>query len=131
MAAVTDRLRLRADYTFTRAVDTTTGLELLRRPHDKWSIKTIWNPTDPLTISAAVLHIGDFIDANRNFSIPRLTASGYTIVNITAEYAVDDQIKMFGRIDNLFNLHYQNPTGFLQPGFGMFGGVRFAGTVAK
>jgi vitamin B12 transporter len=33
---------------------------------------------------------------------------------------------VFARIDNLFNLHYQNPTGFLAPGLGVFGGVRFA-----
>jgi len=31
------------------------------------------------------------------------------------DYLVTDQIKVFGRVDNLFNVHYQNPTGFLQP----------------
>jgi vitamin B12 transporter len=50
----------------------------------------------------------------------------YTIVNLAGDYLVNDQIKVFGRVDNLFNLHYQNPTGFLQPGFGIFGGVRMA-----
>jgi len=35
-------------------------------------------------------------------------------------------LKVFGRIDNLFNVHYQNPTGFLAPGLGVFGGIRFA-----
>ncbi|UEM17602.1 TonB-dependent receptor [Bradyrhizobium barranii subsp. barranii] len=43
-AAITDRLRVRADYTFTRAVDATAGLELLRRPKEKWSANVIWNP---------------------------------------------------------------------------------------
>ncbi len=36
------------------------------------------------------------------------------------------QVKLFGRVDNLFNLHYQNPTGFLAPGLGVFGGIRVA-----
>src|ERR1700704_689106 len=125
-AAITDRVRVRADYTFTRTVDVTTGLELLRRPKEKWSANVIWNPIDPLTVSATVLHIGSFIDGNRDFSIPRLLAPAYTIVNLAADYAVTDQVKIFGRVDNLFNVHYQNPTGFLQPSLGVFGGVRLA-----
>ena len=73
-----------------------------------------------------MLHTGSFIDASRDFSIPRLLAPGYTVVNVAADYAVTGQIKVFGRVDNLFNVHYQNPTGFLQPGLGVYGGIRVA-----
>jgi vitamin B12 transporter len=125
-ATITDRIRVRADYTFARTVDATTGLELLRRPKDKWSANVIWNPIDPLTISATVLHTGSFVDGNRDFSIPRLLAPAYTIVNVAADYVITDQVKVFGRVDNLFNVHYQNPTGFLQPSLGVFAGVRVA-----
>jgi len=125
-ATITDRIRVRANYTFTRTVDATTGLELLRRPKDKWSANVIWNPIDPLTISATVLHTGSFVDGNRDFSIPRLLAPAYTIVNVAADYVITDQVKVFGRVDNLFNVHYQNPTGFLQPSLGVFAGVRVA-----
>jgi vitamin B12 transporter len=125
-AAITDRIRVRADYTFTRTVDATTGLELLRRPKEKWSANVIWNPIDPLTLSATVLHTGSFIDGNRDFSIPRLLAPAYTVVNVAADYVINDQIKIFGRVDNLFNVHYQNPTGFLQPSLGVYGGIRVA-----
>jgi vitamin B12 transporter len=125
-ANITDRVRVRADYTFTRTVDAATGLELLRRPKEKWSANAIWNPIDPLTLSATVLHTGSFIDANRAFTIPRLLAPGFTVVNVAADYAVTDQLKVFGRVDNLFNVHYQNPTGFLQPGLGVYAGIRVA-----
>jgi len=125
-AAITDRVRVRADYTFTRTVDVTTGLELLRRPKEKWSANVIWNPIDPLTVSATVLHTGSFIDGNRDFSIPRLLAPAYTVVNLAADYVINDQVKIFGRVDNVFNVHYQNPTGFLQPSLGVFGGIRVA-----
>jgi vitamin B12 transporter len=123
---VTDKFRLRGDYTFTRAVDESTGLELLRRPQDKASLTAIWNPYAPLTVSATVLYVGSFVDASRDFTIPRLIAPGYTVVNLTADYIVNDQVKVFGRIDNLFDERYQDPTGFLRPGFGIFGGIRFA-----
>ena len=124
--AVTDRIRFRADYTFTRTVDAITGLELLRRPKEKWSTNVVWNPIDPLTFSATVLHTGSFIDVSRDFSILRLLAPAYTVVNVAADYVINDQVKVFGRVDNLFNVHYQNPTGFMQPGLGVFGGIRIA-----
>jgi vitamin B12 transporter len=122
---VIDRVKVRSDYTFTRTVDTDTGLQLLRRPKEKFSVTALWNPIDPLTLSATLLHVSDWSDIDRNTGAP-VSAPGYTIVNLRADYAINDQLKLFGRIDNVANVHYQNPTGFLAPGLGVFGGIRFA-----
>ena len=124
--SIIDRVKVRADYTVTRAVDTSTGLQLERRPKEKFSVTTIWNPIDPLTLSATVLSVSDWIDVNRDGSAAGFVAPGYTVVNLRADYAINDQLKVFGRIDNVANVHYQNPTGFLSPGLGVFGGIRFA-----
>jgi vitamin B12 transporter len=125
-AKITERLVVRADYTFTRAVDDSTGVQLLRRPKEKWSTTATWQPIDPLTLSATVLHVSSFLDVSRDGLETNLYAPGYTIVNLTGDYKINDQLRIFGRVDNLFNLHYQNPTGFLEPGLGVFGGIRFA-----
>jgi vitamin B12 transporter len=130
-AKVTDNLVLRSDYTFTRAVDDATDIQLLRIPKQKWSTTATWKPMDPLTLSATVLHVSSWLDVSRDGSETNITAPGYTIVNLTGDYAVTDQIKIFARVDNLFNLHYQDPTGFLEPGLGAFGGVRFASYALK
>jgi vitamin B12 transporter len=126
LANITDRFQIRADYTFTRAVNAETGIQLLRRPKDKWSTTATWKPIDPLTLSATVLHVSDFLDVTRDGSASGITAPGYTTVKLTGDYTVNDQLKIFGRVENLFNVHYQNPTGFLAPGLGIYGGVRFA-----
>jgi vitamin B12 transporter len=128
---VTERVKLRADYTFTRAIDTDTGLELIRRPRHKWSLQALWNPIDPLTLTATLVHVGDWIDGNRDFSVPRLTAPGFTVVNVAANYQVNPNLKTFARIDNLFDEHYQNPTGFLRPGIGAYAGVTYTGGVPR
>jgi vitamin B12 transporter len=47
-------------------------------------------------------------------------------VNLTANYSPNPFTTVFARIDNLFNEEYQNPTGFLRPGFGAYGGIRIA-----
>jgi vitamin B12 transporter len=125
-ARLTDRFAIRADYTFTRAIDASTGLQLLRRPKQKWSATATWTPIDPLTLSGTLLHVSDWLDVSRDGTVSGLVAPGYTIVNLRGDYALGDQIKLFGRVDNLFNLHYQNPTGFLAPGLGVFGGIRLA-----
>jgi vitamin B12 transporter len=125
-AAVTTRLKLRTDYTYTKAIDAITGLELLRRPRHKYTVAAEWNPIDQLLLSATWLRVSDWVDGNRDFSIQRLTAPGYTIVNLAANYTVNPYTTVFGRIDNLLNERYQNPTGFDRPGFGIFGGVRVA-----
>jgi vitamin B12 transporter len=119
-----DRLWFRADYTYTDAFDAVTNLRLLRRPRHKATLTAGWNPVDPLTLSASVLHVGEFIDGNRDFSIPRLVAPGFTVVNVAADYKVNEYAKVFARIDNLFDERYEVPTGFLRPGFAVYGGIR-------
>ena len=123
---VTSRFNIHGDYTFTRAVDASTGVQLLRRPKEKWSTTATWKPIDPWTVSATLLHVGSWLDVSRDGLETNLSAPGYTIVNLRSDYALNDQVKVFARVDNLLNLHYQNPTGFLAPGLGVFGGVRFA-----
>jgi vitamin B12 transporter len=117
-AKIAARIGVRADYTITRAIDVGTGLQLLRRRREKWSATATWLPIDPL--------MRDWLDITRDGSASGIVAPGYTIVNLRGNYAISDQVKIFGRVDNLFNLHYQNPTGFLAPGFGVFGGIRVA-----
>jgi hypothetical protein len=33
---------------------------------------------------------------------------------------------LFGRIDNLFNARYEDPLGFMRPGFSAYAGIRLA-----
>lgn len=122
--SVTDRLKLRGDYTYTNATNDTTGEELLRRPEHKASLTATWLPTDRLSLSATLLYIGSQVDGNRSFSIPRLKTDSYLLVNLTASYDLGKGIGLFGRIDNLLDRRYEDPTGFQRPGFGAYAGVR-------
>jgi beta-lactamase regulating signal transducer with metallopeptidase domain len=111
--------KLKSDYEHSRVL-----IELLRRPKDKTSVTAAWNPIEPWLVSATVLSVSSWVDSDRFGFTPRLTAPGYTIVNLATSYKVNENASIFGRIDNLFDLHYQDPTGFERPGFGAFVGVR-------
>jgi len=118
------QLILRLDYTHTEATDDLLHQELLRRPKHKGNLNATWQATDALLLNASVLTVSSWVDGNRDFSIPRLDASGYTTVNLAASFALSRQLAVFGRIDNLFDRHYENPVGFLQPRMGVFAGIR-------
>jgi vitamin B12 transporter len=117
-------LTLRADYTYTQATDDGLDQELLRRPKHKATLNAAWQATSALSVNATVLTVSSWIDGSRDFSIPRLSAPGYTIVNLAASFVIDEHFTLFGRVDNLFDRHFQNPVGFLQPTLGAFAGIR-------
>jgi vitamin B12 transporter len=117
-------LSFRADVTTTRAIDDTTGLQLLERPKDKESFTMTLKPIDKWQLSGTVIHVGPWVDLNRVGTETNVPANPYTVVNLASNYAYNDQLTIFGRIDNLFNEHYEVPIGFLHPGIGIFGGIR-------
>lgn len=114
----------RVDYTNTVTKNEITNQELLRRPRHKGSATAFWNPLPGLTFSGTVIVLGSFVDGNRDFSVPRLKNPGFNLVNLAVNYDVSETVSVFGRIDNLFDRRYENPTGFLGPGLAVYGGVR-------
>nr|WP_301288911.1 MULTISPECIES: TonB-dependent receptor [Methylorubrum] len=120
----TETLSGRVDYTNTVTKNEITNQELLRRPRHKGSATAFWNPSPGLSFSGTVIVLGSFVDGNRDFSVPRLKNPGFTLVNLAVNYDVSETVSVFGRIDNLFDRRYENPTGFLGPGLAVYGGVR-------
>jgi vitamin B12 transporter len=117
-------LAFRLDYTYTQATDDILREELLRRPKHKVSLNTAWRPTPRLSFNATVLSLSSWIDGNRDFSIPRLTAPGYTTVDFAASFELASNLSVYGRVNNLIDRHYENPVGFLQPSVGAFAGIK-------
>jgi vitamin B12 transporter len=117
-------LSFRLDYTYTQATDEILHQELLRRPKHKGSLNMAWRATGRLSLNATLQSVGSWIDGNRDFSDPRLTAPGYTTMDVAAAYSLTANWSLTGRITNLFDRHYENPVGFLQPSLGAFAGIR-------
>ena len=119
-----ETLNLRADWTYTDAIDAGTRLALLRRPRHKLAATADWLATDDLTLDATLLYIGPQIDGNRDFSIPRLKQDGHVTMDLAASYRLTETFSLFGRVENLFDTSYQSPEGFLRPGLGAYAGIK-------
>jgi outer membrane receptor protein involved in Fe transport len=90
---------------------------LLRRPKHKASLNAAWHVTDAAVLSATLLYVGPWVDANRAGTMSGVPANGYTIVNLASSYDLGQGLSAYARIDNLFDRRYQDPVGFLRPGF--------------
>lgn len=124
-AQLTDRLTLRTDYTRTVAVNSVTGDPLARRPAHKTGLTAIWQPTDALTLSATALWVSGWYDFDRpGLVFPAIKWSSYTLVNLAADYRLNERTTLFGRIDNLLDERYETPIGWLRPGFSAYAGIR-------
>jgi vitamin B12 transporter len=124
--AVNDQLKLRGDYTTLVTRDESTGLGLRNRPGNKESLTAIWTPNDKFTLSTTLLYVGRAVEFNRDGTVPRVDSDVYALVNLAAEYKLDQRVTVFGRVDNLLNRHYESPVGFDQTGIGVYGGIRVA-----
>lgn len=120
---VNERLSGRFDYTRTTARNAVTGAELLRRPRDKYSVSAVWRPIDRLTVSPTFIYLGQWVDIDRSTSVTR-PGGNVGILNIAVDYAVNNNLTVFARADNLFDKRYEDPLGWEQPGLGIFGGVK-------
>jgi len=119
-------LALRADYTYTLAMDDILHQQLLRRPRHKASLDARWRVTDQASLTATVLYVGSWADGDRTFTVSGLRTTPYTVANLSGSYDLGHGVTAFARINNLFDRQYQDPTGFLRPGLGVFAGLKVA-----
>jgi vitamin B12 transporter len=121
---LSDDLSLRADYTYTDAHDAVLNQALLRRPKHKVTLDARWQAMEQLSLDANLTYVSSWVDGNRTFTISRLNAPGYTLVNLSAIYDLNENLALDGRISNALDQRYQNPTGFLAPSLGWYLGIK-------
>lgn len=117
-----ETVTVRLDHTWLNTEDKETGNDLLRRPRHKLNLDLAFTPIDPVTVSLGVLYVGkrDDIDA---VTFARVEEDAYTVVNLAASWQVQKNLRLFGRVENLFDETFENPNGFGQPGLGAFIGL--------
>ncbi len=118
-----DTLSLRADYTYTDAIDATAHTALSRRPNNKLGMTADWQAMDDLSLAATLLFTGPQADVDREFGTPVRLAS-FTVVHLAASYRVTPGWSLFGRVENAVDQQYEAPYGFLKPGIGAFAGIK-------
>ncbi len=120
-----DALRLQANYTYTDAENrspgsATFGKRLARRPSQSVNALVDYRWAFGLTTGATLTHVGSSYDNASNTR--RL--QGYVLADIRASFPVTRMIEVYGRVENLFDEHYETIFRYGTPGRAAYGGVR-------
>lgn len=125
-------LVLSANYTYLDAINTSSqdfsqpsGGRLARRPRNAFSASVSYLWFNRLTTTVEVQSVNARQDINFTSAgvAQNVPLEDYTVVRLSAEYRVNDWLKVTGRIENLFDEKYSEVLGFPALGRTFYGGV--------
>lgn len=124
----TDRLAIDAAWTWLDSTEDLghTVTDEIRRPRHTGSLQADYAWQDA-NLRLSVVYTGRQYD---NYFPPfppfqqRVALDSFTLVNLSAGYKVNDQIRLFTRLENLLDQDYEEVYGFQTSGLGAYAGVK-------
>ncbi|MCI4645357.1 MAG: TonB-dependent receptor [Hyphomonadaceae bacterium] len=113
----TDWFGISANYAYIDAEDGN-GNELSRLPEQSGDVTLSLDPDGPLSGAVLVRYNGE--EANTDGT----SLDGWTRVDLTASYDINESVELYGRIENLFDEDYQQILGYGTPGLSGSLGLR-------
>lgn len=114
-------LDLSVNYTYTDALNGTTGARLLRRPKHSWSGSVTVTPVEAFSLTGEYFRRGvrdDVTYASTSLwgkgggYLGNGTVPGYDIVNFSARYRVTGAVELFASLRNAFDVKYEEPDSY-------------------
>ncbi|MDO8536195.1 MAG: TonB-dependent receptor [Candidatus Omnitrophota bacterium] len=113
-----DKINGSLSYTWMKTKDMSTDSELLRRAGNKLRLQVNWKVFPRFETDLIVRYTGPRMDSGQN------KLKQYTTTDVTFNYELNKTFTIFTRIDNLFNVHYQEVRLNGEPGINVYGGVK-------
>jgi vitamin B12 transporter len=117
-----DSLAIHLDYTYTDAEDNDSGERLLRRPKHKLDLDVEFRPISRASINLAVIYVSDYNDISRESS-GIVKGDDYAVLDVAADYQLNRQWRLFGRVENATDEHYEPADGFQASDRALLAGV--------
>jgi vitamin B12 transporter len=111
-----EKTSARASYTFDDAIDHGSGTQLPRRPRDSFLITLDHQLNEQTSAGLTLLHVG-----NRNDVAQQLES--YYKLDLYLSWTLNDEWRIFARIDNMLDQQYEEIFGYGTPGIGGFAGL--------
>lgn len=97
------------------------GNDLARRPRHALTVSADWEtPVERLIVGGDIRMVGDSFDDAGNFT--RL--DGYAVGTVRVSWQFNENLTLFGRVENVTDAQYQTAAGYATPGRGAFVGIR-------
>ena len=116
--------RIDLAYTYLHALEN--GEQEVRRAPNIASANIAWRGgNDRYGANLTVRYNGEQKDLNFTLSgPPRVTLPSYTLVNLGADYRINQMWQIYGRVENLFNAKYEEVYTIRSSGIALYAGVR-------
>ena len=107
-----------AGYTYTVAVDKSPGaadenMQLIRRPKNSGSLDLNYDFLHGSNVNLNVVYVGRRYDDDFSYyPAKRVELAAYTLVGASASYRFTRYLKLYGRIENLFNEKHEDVYGY-------------------
>ena len=115
-----DWIDLSANFTHQSAIDLSTGSQLIRTPANIATLNVTTYPTEALAVGGAVIWNDDETDSAG-------LVQDWFRVDVRSSYQLNDEVELFGRVENLLDEQYQDILGYGTPGISGFVGIRVRG----
>lgn len=117
-ARLIEDVSIKASHTNMETVDKDTNKPLTRRPANKFNSSIEYK-------SGRFVFIGDYTYVSERYdSAVNRNLSAYSLVNLRGQYRMNEGLNFFARVDNLFNVDYEEAGGYGTPGASAFGGIK-------
>ena len=118
-------LTLRAGYTYTDTQDKTTREDLLLRSKNSFGLNVDYRILNKANINLDISYVGARYDNDfSTWPATRVRLDPYTLVNLAVSYDITGTIKLFSRVENLFDEEYEEVKGYGTAGFSAYGGLK-------
>ncbi|MFA5519220.1 MAG: TonB-dependent receptor, partial [Spirochaetota bacterium] len=119
-------LSISGNYTYTKTEDKVKKEELLRRPKHQWSIVFNWTILKKADLNIVYNYVGRrndiSFDSFYNPTIYRMDS--YSTVDLKLSFWVTPNIQVYGRVENMMDMDYQQVNGYAMPGLAFYAGIQ-------
>ena len=114
-----DYVNIKLAYTYTDSADASDARKA-RIPLHKGSFDVNIYPLDDVQLNVGILYVGERYDGSYSDE----TLGGYTLVNLAASWQIIENLKLYGRVDNLFDKQYEEVAGYGTAGASSYLGLK-------
>ncbi len=120
---VPDVWRARASYTYLEAVDLKTQTALLQRPRNKGALSLVYDGIAKLELESRLTLVGSRLDYGTTSDV---TLAPYAKLDFLANYKLDDNFALFGRIENVTDARYEEVYNYGTAGRSYYAGITYS-----
>ena len=123
----TDGLSIGVNYTYLDAKDFDGGREVRRPRHEGGIVANYRFFDNRASVTADARFVADNFDSdfrNPSFGAQDVKLGDYAVVNLSGSFDVNENVQVYGRVNNLFDTNYEEVFGYATQGLTGYAGVR-------